>query len=173
MLTLLALIGPAIVLLTMPGLWLLTISVLLANAIGIWLGYWPAGDPLVSWWAFGFIIGCTLVSDVIDWTAGMMGAKRMGGTKAAMIAAFVGGIVGAVGGTFLLPIPLVGTLVGGAVGAGLAATLVHRTTPEQTWKQSAKVGAGASAGWFAAVITKFILCTLSAVVLITAAWSEW
>ncbi|MEQ8844768.1 MAG: DUF456 domain-containing protein [Phycisphaerales bacterium] len=157
----------------MPGLWLLTLATLLANIIGYWLGLWPGRDPLVSWWAFGFILGCTLVSDVVDWSAGVLGAKRMGGTRSAMIAAFVGGILGAIAGTVLLPIPLVGTLIGGAVGAGLAATLIHRTTPEQTWHQSAKVGAGASAGWFAAVLVKFVLCTCSALLLIIAAWSAW
>ena len=160
-------------LITLPGLWLLTLAVLLANAIGYWLGLWPGNDPIVSWWVWGVILGCTLISDVTDWSAGVLGAKRMGGTKGAMIAAFLGGIVGAVAGTFLLPIPLVGTLVGGAGGAGLAATLVHRTTPEQTWKQSAKVGAGASAGWFVAIVVKFVLCTLSALLLVIAAWSAW
>ena len=160
-------------LVTLPGLWLLTVATLLVNAIGYWMGLWPGDDPIVSWWAFGFILACTLISDVTDWTAGVLGAKRMGGTRGAMFAAFIGGIIGVVAGTILLPIPLVGTLIGGAVGAGLAATLVHRTTPEQTWKQSAKVGAGASAGWFAAVLVKFVLCTTSALLLIVAAWSEW
>ncbi|MEO1279603.1 MAG: DUF456 domain-containing protein [Planctomycetota bacterium] len=158
-------------LVTLPGLWLLTASTLLANLIGYWLGFWPGDDPLVSWWAFGAILGCTLTSDVVDWSAGVLGAKRMGGTRGAMIAAFVGGIIGAIAGTLMLP--LIGTLVGGAVGAGLAAALIHRTTPDQDWKRSAKVGAGASAGWFAAVVVKFVLCTCSAVLLIIAAWSEW
>lgn len=171
MLTLAALIGPAIVLLSLPGLWLLTLITLLVNAIGAWIGLWPMGDPIVSWWAFGFILACTLVSDVVDWTAGVMGAKRMGGTKGAMVAAFIGGIIGAIAGSIVLPI--IGTLLGGALGAGLAATLVHRTTPEQTWKQSAKVGAGASAGWFAAIVVKLILCTASALLLVIAAWSTW
>lgn len=173
MLTLVALIAPAIVLVMLPGLWLLTLAVLLANVIGYWMGLWPGKDPLVSWWVFGFILLCTLISDIVDWTAGVVGAKRMGGTKGAMIAAFVGGIIGVIAGTILLPIPLVGTLIGGATGAGLAAMLVQRTKPEQTWKQSAKVGAGASAGWFAAIVVKLILCTASALLLVIAAWSTW
>ena len=173
MLTLFALIAPAIVLIMLPGLWLLTLAALLANAIGYWLGLWPGNDPLVSWWVFGFLLLCTLISDGVDWTAGVFGAKRMGGTKKAMVAAFIGGIIGVVAGTILLPIPLVGTLIGGATGAGLAATLVQRTTPEQTWKQSAKVGAGASAGWFAAIVVKFVLSIICATLLIIAAWSTW
>lgn len=127
--------------------------------------------PIVSWWAFGFILLCTLASDVVDWTAGVVGAKRMGGTRGAMIAAFVGGIVGAIVGTGVLPI--IGTLLGGAIGAGLAATLVHRTTPEQTWGRSAKVGAGATAGWFVAILVKFVLATICAVVLISSACFSW
>lgn len=171
MLTLVAFIAPAIVLFTLPGLWLLTLTVLLFNAMGYWLGLWPGDDPIVSWWAWGFILACTLISDITDWSAGVLGAKRMGGTRGAMAAAFLGGIVGAIAGSFVLPI--VGTLVGGAVGAGLAATLVHRTTPEQTWKKSARVGAGASAGWFVAIIVKLVLCILSAILLLIAAWTPW
>lgn len=173
MLTLAALVGPAIVLLSLPGLWLLTLAALLANIVGSLLGLWVLEDPIVSWWAFGFMLFCTLVSDVVDWTAGVLGAKRMGGTKKAMVAAFIGGIIGVVLGTIFLPIPLVGTLIGGATGAGLAATLVQRTAPEQSWKQSAKVGAGASAGWFAAIAVKFVLSLICATLLVIAAWSTW
>ncbi len=171
MLTVAALIGPAIVLVSLPGLWLLTLVTLLANLIGYWLGYWPGNNPIVSWWVFGFIMACTLASDVVDWTAGVLGAKRMGGTRRAMIAAFGGGIIGAIAGSFVLPI--VGTLLGGAVGAGVAAMLVHRTGQEETWKQSAKVGAGASAGWFAAIVVKFVLSIICATLLVIAAWSTW
>ncbi|UYV13567.1 MAG: DUF456 domain-containing protein [Phycisphaera sp.] len=171
MLTLAALIGPAIVLVSLPGLWLLTLATLLVNVSGALLGYWVLGDPIVSWWIFGIILGSTLISDVVDWSAGVVGAKRMGGTRRAMIAAFLGGIVGAIAGTMVLPI--VGTLLGGAVGAGLCATLVHRTGPEETWKQSAKVGAGASAGWFAAILVKLTLAIICATLLIIAAWSTW
>lgn len=173
MLTVVALIAPAIVLIMLPGLWLMTLATLMANAVGYWMGLWPGKDPLISWWAFGFILLCTLVSDAVDWTAGVFGAKRMGGSRSAMVAAFIGGIIGVVAGTIFLPIPLVGTLIGGATGAGLAAMLVQRTTPEQSWKQSAKVGAGASAGWFAAIVVKLALAIICAVLLIIAAWSTW
>jgi uncharacterized protein YqgC (DUF456 family) len=158
-------------LVSLPGLWLLTLLALLVNAIGYWMGYWPGKDPIVSWWIFGFILLCTLISDVVDWTAGVMGAKRMGGTRRAMIAAFIGGVAGAIIGTPMFPI--VGTILGGALGAGLAATIVHRSGPDQTWKQSAKVGAGASAGWFAAIAVKLVLSVICAMLLIIAAWSTW
>lgn len=171
MLTLAALIGPVIVLVSLPGLWLLTLVTLLVNVSGALLGYWVLKDPLVSWWVFAIIMGSTLISDVVDWSAGVVGAKRMGGTRRAMIAAFLGGIVGAIAGTMVLPI--VGTLLGGAVGAGLCATLVHRTGQDETWKQSAKVGAGASAGWFAAILVKLTLAVICAILLIIAAWSTW
>lgn len=171
MLTLAALFGPAIVLVSFPGLWLLTLAALLVNTIGAWTGLWTMSHPMVSWWTFAAVLGCTLVSDIVDWTAGVMGAKRMGGTRRAMIAAFIGGIAGAIIGTPIFPI--VGTILGGALGAGLAATIVHRSGPDQTWKQSAKVGAGASAGWFAAIAVKFVLSIICATLLIIAAWSSW
>lgn len=166
-----AVFGPAIVLLSLPGLWLMTLAALLANLVGSWFGLWPLEVPIVSWWVFGFLLLCTIASDIVDWTAGIVGARRMGGTRGAMFAAFIGGIAGAIVGTGVLPI--IGTLIGGAIGAGLAATLVHRTAPEQTWKRSAKVGAGASAGWFVAIIVKFVLATICAVTLISSAWFSW
>lgn len=158
-------------LLSLPGLWLLTLAALLANVVGALAGLWILKDPIVSWWAFGFILACTLVSDVVDWSAGVLGAKRMGGTRRAMIAAFIGGIAGAIIGTPILPI--IGTVIGGALGAGLAAALVHRTGLDQTWRNSAKVGAGASAGWFAAIAVKLVLSIICATLLIIAAWSTW
>ncbi|MEO1007301.1 MAG: DUF456 domain-containing protein [Planctomycetota bacterium] len=155
----------------LPGLWLLTLSALLVNVVGSWLGAWPLGAPLVGWYAFAFILLSTLASDVMDWIAGVLGAKRAGGTRRAMAGAFAGGLVGAITGS--LVVPIVGTLIGGALGAGLAATLLQRTNAEQTWRSSAKVGAGASAGWVVAVVFKLVLCTLSAVLLVVASWSAW
>jgi len=170
-LTLAALVGPLIVVLGLPGLWLLTLTSLSVNLAGWALGAWTLGDPIVGWWVFGFIAVCTLTSDAMDWLAGVLGARKAGGTKRAMAGAFAGGLAGAIAGTMLLP--LLGTLVGGMVGAGAGAMLLHRTGQERTWRQSAVVGAGASAGWIVAVVFKLALSIAAAALLIAAAWTGW
>jgi hypothetical protein len=78
--------------------------------------------------------------------------------------------VGAIGGSFAIPIPVLGTIVGAAAGAGAGALLLERAGGKKTWMQSGKIGAGAAAGRLVATIIKSSLAGLIAVILSIAAF---
>lgn len=66
-----------------------------------------------------------VVSECIDFIAGVMGAKKEKASKRSMIAAFLGTVLGGIGGTFILPI--IGSIIGALVGAFAAAALAEYT----------------------------------------------
>ena len=74
-------------------------------------------DKSVGWWTLGVLLLLTVISYVLDFISGSLGAKKFGATRWGAI----GGILGAVVGVFfgLIGIfigPLVGVLVGELIG---------------------------------------------------------
>jgi uncharacterized protein YqgC (DUF456 family) len=100
-----------------PGNWL----IVLFAALYVWL--LPAGyDPRVSWYAVGAALLLAVVGEVIEFTAGAAGAKKVGGSRRGMALAMVGAIAGSIGGAALAaPLPVVGPIIGALVG-GMAGT---------------------------------------------------
>ncbi len=168
--TLVCLLAPVLIIVGLPATWLMVAAAVGANLLGPWLGWWPAGEPMFSWWTVGVVAGLALLADITDTVAGALGAKRAGGSRRSYIGAIVGGIPGAIIGTFMLPIPLVGTLAGGAIGAGLGAMLFQITSEEHTLSTASKVGAGAAAGWLVAMVIKLAIALTVGVILVTSAW---
>jgi uncharacterized protein len=90
---------------------------------------------LFAWWQWdarafsgGTLIGIAvlaLMGELIEFLAGMVGARRSGTSWQGSIAAIFGAMLGALVGTFAIPIPLVGTLVGASVGAGATVWVVE------------------------------------------------
>lgn len=145
-----ALLGVALTILTLPGIWLAIIAAALAQ-------WWHMsrydGALMFDWWTLGICVGLGLIAEVIELLASAAGAAKAGGTRRGAIGSVVGGFIGAIGGTFVLPVPVLGTIVGAAAGAGAGAVLGERTGA-RTWKESGKVGVGAAAGRFVATIVK-------------------
>ncbi|MEM1448544.1 MAG: DUF456 family protein [Planctomycetota bacterium] len=145
LLPLLGLLGPLIVLLGLPGTWLL-----LALA------------GLAEWWTEPRLFSdVTLVGTVLVALAGeaweslssSVRARRAGAGRRGAIGALVGGIAGAIAGTALIPIPLFGTLVGGALGAFTVAALLE-TTGGRTLKDAVRIGRAAAAGQMIGLVGK-------------------
>lgn len=160
-LTVFNLLCVALTLLQMPGLWLMLLAALLAQ--------WWHGD-MFSWWTLGVSAGICLAAEIAEFGAGAVGAKTAGATKRGMWGAVIGGVVGAIGGTFVIPVPVVGTLIGAALGSGIAATALELTHPDASMHRAARVGGGAAAGRFAAAILKLGFAGALALVLSVAAW---
>jgi len=144
--TLAAVVGVGLTLLTLSGQWLAPIT-----AISLQLLYHES----FSWWTIAIAVLIAGVGELVENVAGAAGAARAGGGKKAAVGAIVGGLVGAVVGTiFLAFIPILGTLIGAMLGAGLGAALVERGTTDKSWMHSAKVGTSAAAARFIGVLVK-------------------
>lgn len=90
----------------------------------------------------------TIVSLVLDWVATAFGVKKMGGSYAGIIGAFLGMIVG-----LMLPgIGIVGFIVGAFVGAFLFELLVNKEA-----KTALRAGLGSFIGFIAGGLIKFVI----------------
>ncbi len=145
------------------GLFVLTVVVMLVGLVGVVLPVMP-GVPIIFGAAllyalltgFSTISGQTLIifavltvlSIVLDWIASVMGVKKMGGSYAGMIGAFIGMIVG-----LLLPgIGIIGFIIGAFVGAYAMELLINKDS-----RVALRAGLGSFLGFLAGGLMKFVI----------------
>jgi len=107
-----------LVVLGLPGTWLMVIT----TALVAWW-QWPAAGsgnpPMIGLGVLAAIVLLAVLAEILELVAGMLGTQATGGTRRGAIGALVGGLVGALAGTFLIPVPLLGSLIGACLGAGV------------------------------------------------------
>lgn len=151
---LVAIAGVVLVVLQLPGGWVIVAAALLARLL----------EPeMVAWLAVGATFGLAVVGELVEFLAGSHGAKKAGGGRAAAIGAMVGSLLGAVAGT--LVVPFLGTLLGAIMGAGVGAVVGERGITGSSWKKSAQVAGGAAMARWIATIVKVSLAAAAALVL--------
>jgi uncharacterized protein YqgC (DUF456 family) len=133
----------------LPGTWLMV----LATALVAW---WQWDHQMIGPWTLVAMGILALAAEIVELTAGLLGASHAGGGWRASLGAMAGGLVGAVAGTFLIPLPLVGTLIGACVGTGLVATAVQRSRG-QSPQLALRVGVGAFTGRLVGTLVKLAL----------------
>jgi uncharacterized protein len=80
---------------------------------GILLAAWVGDFTVISTWAVGLAAVLTLISIVADYLAAVLGAKRYGASREAMVGAAIGTVVGIFTGLWgLLFMPLLGAAIG-------------------------------------------------------------
>ena len=152
-----ALVGIALTVLTLPGIWF---ALLVAVIIELWRG--GGEGNFLSWWTLGTCLGIGVVAELVELFASAAGSTKMGGTKRGAIGSLIGALLGAIAGTPFFP-PL-GTILGGALGAGVGALVLERHG-KMSWKGSMKVGGGAAAGRFVATLAKMAFAGVVAAIL--------
>jgi len=130
----------------LPGTW-----VMLAGAAIIEFAdrlYLPADDrQTFAWWLLGVCLGLALVGELLEFLAGVVGAKYGGGTRRGMIGAIVGGILGVFVFTpFLFFIPVVGSLVGALIGTFIGAYVGELSAEGASKRGSVRPATGATIG---------------------------
>lgn len=134
----LVLVGLAgIVLPALPG----TILVL----AGLVLGAWIDGFTRVGWFAIGAITVLAILAWLMDYISAMLGARRAGASRQAII----GAAIGTVAGIFL---GIVGVLFMPLVGAAVGEYLARRHHG-----QAVRVGVATWLGLLAGMLAKFVL----------------
>jgi uncharacterized protein YqgC (DUF456 family) len=144
-------------------LFILAIAVMLVGLAGVVLPVIP-GVPIIFGAAFLYAlltdfstIGAqtliifavlTVASMVLDWAASVMGVKKMGGSYAGMIGAFIGMIVG-------LSVPgigIIGFIIGAFVGAYAMEFLINKDS-----RVALRAGLGSFLGFLAGGLMKFVI----------------
>lgn len=160
-------IGWVLTLVAMPGNWLM----FLAAAAYAWLG--PQTGLTQLDWKTVLVLGVlVIVGEIAEFAAGMVGARRAGGSRRAAVFSLIGSLIGAIGGAMIgIPIPILGSaiaaIVGGALGAFGGAAFAEHTRGERAG-HSLKVGQAAFWGRILGTGIKTIIASIIAAVTVIA-----
>ena len=142
------------------ALWMLSIALIAAGLAGAVLPVLPgaalvlAGTVLGAWiddfqrvggWTIGVLAALALLSWVLDYVAGLLGAKKAGASKEALL----GAAVGTVAGLFL---GFVGVLVLPFLGAAAGEYLARRDH-----RSAVRVGVATGLGLVVALVAKVVI----------------
>jgi uncharacterized protein len=160
-------VGWVMTLLALPGNWLIAGTA----AAYAWLGP-QTGATQIHWSTIWTLIILALIGEIAEFLAGVVGAKRAGGSSRAAVYSLIGSLAGAIGGaTVGIPIPVIGSaigaVVGGALGAFGGAAIAEHSLGEQM-QQSMKVGQAAFWGRLLGTVAKSAIASVMAVTAIVA-----
>jgi uncharacterized protein YqgC (DUF456 family) len=143
--TLLWLLSAALILAGFAGIVLPALPGTLFVLAGIVLGAWIDNFTRVGWFALAVIAVLAVLAWAMDYVAAMLGAKRAGASRQALI----GAALGTVAGIFM---GLVGVLFMPLVGAAAGEYLARRQHG-----QAVRVGIATWLGLLAGMLAKFVL----------------
>jgi len=112
---------------------------------GIVLGAWIDDFQRVGPWAIGVVIFLAVASWVLDYVAALLGARRVGASKLALLGAAIGMVLGVLSGLWgLLFFPL--------SGAAIGEWIAHRDE-----RRALRVGIGTWIGLLLGLLAKVVL----------------
>jgi uncharacterized protein YqgC (DUF456 family) len=149
-------VGLGIVVMNLPGLWLM------AAAAGLYSLLTPE-HYLFPWGIVTILVLC-LVGEVLEFFGKAGGAKQAGGSGRAMLLATIGGVVGGI--VLTIPVPIIGTIAGGCFGAFVGA-LAGQMTVAGDVEHSTRVGWGAAKGTLVGILLKLFI---GVVIVLLTAW---
>ncbi|MDR2876087.1 MAG: DUF456 domain-containing protein [Methylobacillus sp.] len=123
--------------------------------LGLICGAWAENFTHVGKWTIAALIALTLLTYVVDFLSGALGAKRMGASKLAMIGATVGALV-----CTLLMGPI-GLIIGTFAGAVIGDLASKRTVTEASY-----AGVGATIGMVVGIALKVTIGVLMIVIFV-------
>lgn len=103
----------------------------------------------VGWKTYTFLAILMIIGLVLDYVAGVYGAKKFGSTKWGILGSFIGGIVG------VIVLNLIGLILGAIIGA-----VAFELLAGQSLKKSIKAGGGVLLGFLGGVILKTIIALI-------------
>ena len=133
----------------LPGNWMIVISTCL-------FAWWRWDSGIFSVPTLVVIVALAALGEIIEFSAGVIGARKSGASWPGSIAALFGAIAGAVFGTFLIPIPFFGTLMGACLGAGTGVWGLEFSRGKKM-EHSVRYAVGAGLGEFFGITSKLIL----------------
>ncbi|HWB52805.1 MAG TPA: DUF456 domain-containing protein [Tepidisphaeraceae bacterium] len=150
-LLLLMLASIALVLFSLPGVWLMVLLAL----IYAWLTHFQ----LIGAHTLIVILVLAAISEFLEFVAAGAGAKHAGGSSRASLGAIIGALVGGLVSTFFIPIPIIGTLAGLAGGAFVGSLILEQgRNPDPA--HLLRVGFAAAKGRLLGVLVKIVFAII-------------
>jgi hypothetical protein len=127
----------------LPGPWLM----LATAGLVTWLQWGTVGDEvrMFGWSVLVAGLVLALLGELVEFVAGMAGAKVGGGSTKGAIGAIIGTIVGGIVGIFIPLLPVVGSLIFACVGAAVG-TVIMELRGGGEWSMATRAGGGAAVG---------------------------
>ncbi|UCD85971.1 MAG: DUF456 domain-containing protein [Deltaproteobacteria bacterium] len=111
------------------------------------------------------LLALTVLAELIEFAVGVIGAKKFGSSRQAIIFSIIGGIVGAIIG---LPIPLgIGSVLGAFVGAFLGA-FISELLSYRDLRRASRVGFGTFLGRVLGMFSKGALALIMIILILFA-----
>lgn len=139
--------GPLLILVGLPGTWLLL------SIAGV--AEWVTGPRLFGTPVLVAALALAVGGEIWEALSSSVRARRAGAGRRGSIGALAGGIGGALLGTMLIPIPVVGTLIGGGVGAFALASGLERSGGKSA-DSAFRIGRAAAAGHMVGLLGKLV-----------------
>jgi uncharacterized protein YqgC (DUF456 family) len=117
--------------------------------IGALIGAWSGDFALIGWAPLTICGVLCVLSLSVDFVATILGAKKVGASKAALVGSTIGTIIG-------LPFSIVGILLGPLIGAVCGELWAQRKNPD-FW-HIGKVGVGTWLGLLIGTVVKVVFC---------------
>jgi len=125
----------ALVVVTLPGLWLMTAGAAVYAVL--------THEKHIGFKSLVSLFLMALVAEILEFSASGAAAKKAGGGKRAAVGALVGGVVGGIVGSFIFPIIL--SIVGICIGS-FAGAAIGELSGGKDSAQAIRVGWGAAKG---------------------------
>jgi uncharacterized protein YqgC (DUF456 family) len=125
---------------------------------GMWLAAWIDNFARIGWPTLTILGALTALALLADLIAGVMGAKRVGASRLALIGSVIGGLAG-------IPFGLLGLLGGPFVGAVAGELLARRP-----FGAAARVGVGTWLGLVLGALIKIALAVSMLAVFVLGYW---
>jgi len=110
------------------------------------------------------LLGIALFGELMEYLAGIFGAKKFGASRVGIMGAVAGGILGGIVGTGILP--LVGSVIGLLMGAFSGAFLMELAIKKKP-AQALRAGWGTFTGRIGGILTKVILAIVMIILILT------
>ncbi|KQW42254.1 MULTISPECIES: DUF456 domain-containing protein [unclassified Roseateles] len=117
-------------------------ALVLAGAV---LGAWIDGFERVGGWTLGVLVALAILSWVLDYVAALLGAKKVGASRLALLGAAIGTVAG-------LMFGIVGVFVLPFIGAALGEYIARRDH-----QAAARVGMATGLGLLLALVAKVVI----------------
>ncbi len=144
-------LGVLLVVLQLPGTWLICVSTLLVG----WMYMGVFGKAVMV----GLII-MAILGEIVEFLGVALGAGNAKGSRRSVILAVVGGMIGGIlGMIFLAFIPLIGALIGAAAGGGIGSILGDLWAGRE-WHIAFRTGRAAAAGRFWGALGKVVVAMI-------------
>jgi len=133
----------------LPGNWLIIITTCL-------FAWWYRQEGVFSIYTLIAVTILAAGGELVEFFAGMGGAKKAGSSWAGAFAAIIGALIGGLVATFIVPIPLFGTIIGACAGAGLATYILEMAVGREA-RHSVRSGLGSGLGALLGISAKFVI----------------